>query len=141
MGGRINAARQAGDDGEARTCQFHRQITRKAAAGGGGAARTHNADAGGGEQFGAAFDAQKWRGSIDMAQEFWVFCLAYSQETRADAFGIGEVLFGGFLCVKFDGAAQAAARGEFRKGFEGGSGTAEAVDELAKGGGADILAF
>ena len=141
MSGGINTARQTGYDGEAGACQFHRQITRKAATDGGGAARTHNADTGGGEQFGAAFDAQKWRGSIDMTQELGIFRLANGHKTRADAIGICEILFGGVLGVNFDGATQAATRGEFGKGFEGGSCTAEAVDELAEGSGADILAF
>lgn len=135
----VDAARQTGDDCVAVAAKVRRQHARHLDAGQRCIARADDGDPRQSEDGGIAFDRQQRRRMVHVAQERRI--VRFTDADKACASLSGCLQFGlGFGNRRDAGNTVGAARNhQFRQHFQRYLGRTEAVDQVAKRGGADIL--
>jgi hypothetical protein len=140
VGGRVDAARKAGDDGIARAADLARQLAGEFHAGDRCVARPDYADARRRRGRAIAFDGQQRRRTDDLAQERGVIRFADADEGGAVPVGDLQFAFRLALAGDADGAGRTTAAREFRQHVQRRLGAAAMIDKLAEGDRPDIVA-
>jgi hypothetical protein len=136
MGGGIDAAGEAGDDGEV-WGEFGGEVLRDPHAVGRSVAGADDADGAGGEEFYIAEDGEGGGRVRRVGEEGRVVGLAEDEEGGAVFVQGGEFALGFGAAGDSRGGGAAAGAGEIRQSGDGVGGGGEAVDQAAIGEGAD----
>ena len=140
MGGGVDAAREAGDDGEARGAEIARQLLGETQARGRGIARADDRDRRQMQHGGLAAHGQKRRSVVDHLQPGRIVGLPQRHEGHAEGFRRLELTLGVLAGVDAGGTARAAAAGEIGQRRQRRACAAIVVDQRAEGARADIVA-
>ncbi len=138
VGGGVDAARQAGDDAETLAAEFGGERARELHAGERGVARADDGDRGQGEDGGLALHGEQGRRVVHALQQRRIVRLADADETRAVLFGRLQLGLRPPRPRGCGSGGQRRRRPQVGQRLDRGVGRAEAVDEVAKAGGADV---
>ena len=136
---RVDAAREAGDDGMAFAADLPRQKPGELAGDGGGIARPHHRHGAADQQLRIALHAEQGRGIVRLAEQGRKLWFQACDEARADGGRVGHVALGGLQAIELRRAAQSALLRQFRDGAQRLRCGAVALQQGAERGGANVF--
>ncbi len=135
----IDAARETGDDRQSGAAELRREQACELAARRRGLPRPDDREGGACQERDVAFDIEKRRGRVEMGERLRISGLDREERLGADAARVRKLGLGRRLAAELRRPAAPAAAREIGQRVEGHARTAEVIDQLAKGDGADIL--